>query len=73
MATVYLRDVPQDVADRLALLAARERISVNAYAARELAESARRADNADLLAALPDLSVAAEEIVAAVDEGRAGK
>ena len=72
MATVFLRDVPQDVADRLALLAARERISVNAYAARELAESARRADNADLLAALPDLGVAAEEIVAAVAEGRAG-
>lgn len=73
MATVYLRDVPQDVADRLALLAARERISVNAYAARELAESSRRADNADLLAALPDLGVATEEIVTAVDEGRAGK
>ena len=73
MATVYLRDVPQDVADRLALLAARERISVNAYAARELAESSRRADNADLLAALPDLGVATEEIVAAVDEGRTGK
>jgi len=73
MATVYLRDVPQDVVDRLALLAARERISVNAYAARELAESSLRAKNADLLAALPDLSVATEEIVAAIDEGRAGK
>jgi hypothetical protein len=72
MATVYLRDVPQDVVNRLALLAARERISVNAYAARELAESSLRAENADLLAALPDLSVATEEIVAAVDEGRAG-
>ena len=46
---------------------------MNAYAARELAESSRRADNADLLAALPDLGVATEEIVAAVDEGRAGR
>lgn len=73
MGTVYLRNVPADVIERLERLAARERVSVNTYAMRELAEAARRADNADLLAALPDLSVDTADIVAAVDEGRSGK
>lgn len=73
MGTVYLRNVPADVIERLERLAARERVSVNTYAMRELAEAARRADNADLLAALPDLSVDTIDIVAAVDEGRSGK
>lgn len=73
MGTVYLRNVPADVVERLERLAARERVSVNTYAMRELAEAARRADNADLLAALPDLSVDTADIVAAVDEGRSRK
>lgn len=70
MGTVYLRNVPADVVERLERLAARERVSVNAYAVRELAEASRRADNADLLGALPDLNVDTEDIVAAVDQGR---
>lgn len=73
MGTVYLRNVPADVIERLERLAARERVSVNTYAMRELAEAARRADNADLLAALPDLSVDTDDIVAAVGEGRSGR
>lgn len=73
MRTVYLRNVPDDVVERLEKLANRERISLNTLALRELAEVARRADNADLLGALPDLGIAGESIVAAVDEGRAGK
>lgn len=56
--------------ERLERLAARERVSVNTYAMRELAEASRRADNADLLAALPDLNVDTEDIVSAVNEGR---
>jgi hypothetical protein len=70
MGTVYLRNVPADVVERLERLAARERVSVNTYAMRELAEAARRADNADLLGALPDLNLDTEDIVAAVDQGR---
>ncbi|MBX9918336.1 MAG: antitoxin [Mycolicibacterium frederiksbergense] len=70
MGTVYLRNVPDDVVERLERLAARERVSVNTYAMRELAEASRRADNADLLAALPDLNVDTEDIVSAVNEGR---
>ncbi|MFN6548588.1 antitoxin [Mycolicibacterium nivoides] len=73
MRTVYLRNVPDDVVERLEKLANRERISLNTLALRELAEVARRADNADLLGALPDLGIPGESIVAAVDEGRAGK
>lgn len=73
MRTVYLRNVPDDVVERLEKLANRERISLNTLALRELAEVARRADNADLLGTLPDLGIPAESIVAAVDEGRAGK
>ncbi|KAA1248670.1 antitoxin [Mycobacterium simiae] len=70
MRTVYLRNVPDDVVERLERLADRERVSLNTLALRELAEAARRADNADLLGGLPDLSISTEQIVAAVDEGR---
>lgn len=70
MGTVYLRNVPDDVVERLERLAARERVSVNTYAMRELAEASRRADNADLLGVLPDLNVDTEDIVSAVNEGR---
>ncbi|MGH9030645.1 MAG: MobF family relaxase, partial [Acidimicrobiia bacterium] len=41
-----LRGVPDDVGRRLRALAAREGLSVSAFAVRELAEIARRADNA---------------------------
>jgi hypothetical protein len=67
MKTVYLRNVPDDVVERLERLAARERVSLNTLALRELAEASRRADNADLLSALPDLGVDVAEIVDAID------
>lgn len=71
MKTLYLRNVPEDVGRRLEMLAAREGLSVSAYAVRELAEIARRADNPGLLGGLPDLGVAAEDVVADVDGARA--
>jgi len=55
--TLLLRNVPDEVVERLGRLADRERISVTAVAIRELAVATKRADNADLLAALPDLRV----------------
>ncbi|MXW95028.1 MAG: antitoxin [Acidimicrobiaceae bacterium] len=73
MSTLYLRNVPDDVLARLKRLAVQEGLSVSAMAVRELAESTRRADNAALLCALPDLDVSASEVPAALDEARAEK
>jgi hypothetical protein len=73
MKTLYLRNVPADVVDRLERLAKRERISVSAVAVRELAEASRRVDNVDLLGALPDLDVDAGQLVADVDAERAAR
>jgi plasmid stability protein len=73
MRTLYLRNVPDDVVDRLERLAARDGSSVSAVATRELAEVSRRADNPALLGALPDLDLTTETIVAELDAGRAGR
>jgi len=64
MKTLYLRNVPDDVSERLASLAAREGLSVASFALRELGEAARRADNPALLGELPDLEVSAADVVA---------
>lgn len=71
MRTLYLRNVPDDVAERLEQLAARAGTSMSAYAVRALADVARRADNPALLADLPDLGLTAEQVVRALDDGRA--
>jgi plasmid stability protein len=71
MRTLYLRNVPDDVVERLQRLAARDATSVGAVAVRELAEVSRRADNAALLGELPDLGVDVTAILNDVDAGRA--
>jgi hypothetical protein len=71
MRTLYLRNVPDDVAERLERLADREGLSMSAFAVRELARVSFRADNPALLAALPDLGVDAGEVVDDVAAGRA--
>jgi hypothetical protein len=71
MRVLYLRNVPDDVAERLERLARREGLSVSAFAVRELAWVAFRADNPALLAALPDLGVDARVVVDDVEAGRA--
>ncbi len=71
MKTLYLRNVPDEVGERLERLAAGEGLSVSAFATRELAAIARRADNPALLANLPDLGVEADSIVGAVESERA--
>lgn len=71
--TLYLRNVPDGVVGRLERLAAREGLSVSAFATRELALIARRADNPALLADLPDLGVDAAVVVADVEAGRAAR
>ena len=71
MRTLYLRNVPDEVVERLERLAARDRMSVAAVAVRELEEASRRVDNLVLLAGLPDLDIDPASVVADVDAGRA--
>lgn len=73
MKTLYLRNVPDDVVDRLERLAAREKTSVSAVAIRELAEASRRADNPALLGELPDLGIDTAELVFGIDAERANR
>jgi len=70
MKTLYLRNVPDEVGERLERLASRAGMSVAAFATRELSIIARRADNPALLAELPDLGVDATAIVDALEAGR---
>ena len=70
MRTLYLRNVPDDVGERLERLASREGLSLSAFAVRELAAVARRADNPALLAGLPDLAISARTVVNDLDDGR---
>ncbi len=73
MRTLYLRNVPDEVGERLERLAAREGLSLSAFATRELARVARRADNPALLADLPDLHADAAVVVGDVEAGRSGR
>lgn len=73
MKTLYLRNVPDEVGEKLARLAAREGLSVSAFATRELAVVARRADNPALLADLPDLGVDGDDVVADLEAGRTAR
>ena len=69
--TLYLRNVPLDVVERLERLAERAGLSLTAFAVRELAEASRREENAALFDTLPDIPVSTEEIVAALATERA--
>jgi plasmid stability protein len=71
MKTLYLRNVPDEVVERLERLAARDATSVGAIAVRELAEASRRADNPALLGSLPDLGVDIATVLDDVDAERA--
>lgn len=69
-ATLYLRNVPDDVMARLQALAAATGSSVSATAIAELAAASKRADNPGILAALPDLGVSADRIIVDIEESR---
>ena len=69
--TLYLRNVPDEVVQRLERMAKYEGTSVNAVAIRELAEASRRIDNAALLESLPDYKVPTSEILEDLDRSRA--
>jgi hypothetical protein len=71
--TLYLRNVPDEVVERLERLARRESSSVSAIAVRELTESSLRVDNPALLGALPDLQIEPAILVEDIDAERAGR
>jgi plasmid stability protein len=73
MRTLYLRNVPDEVVQRLERLAAQDATSVGAVAVRELAAVSRRADNPALLGLLPDLDVDPAGILEDLDGERAGR
>ena len=72
MRTLYLRNVPDEVVERLERQAKAESTSVNALAVRELTEVSRRYNNAAIFASLPKLEhdITMEEIVADIREMR---
>lgn len=70
MRTLYLRNVPDEVVERLERLAAQYGTSVGAVAVRELTDVSRRADNRLLLDALPDLDISSAHIAEAVTTER---
>lgn len=69
--TLYIRHVPDDVAERLERLASRAGLPLSTFALQELSETARRADNAELLQALPSANLDSREILEALRESRA--
>ncbi len=73
MKTLYLRNVPDDLSERLAWLASRDGLSVSSFALRELAQAARRAENPALLGDLPDLDVSAADIITELEVGRSAR
>jgi plasmid stability protein len=73
MRTLYLRNVPDEVVERLESLAARQGMSVSALALRELTEVSQRADNPRLLADLPDHGIPTSTIVEGLDADRAAR
>ena len=74
MSTLYIRDVAEDVAERLRARASAEGKSLSAYVGAELAKLAARPTNADIVARLKahDRSdgPTSKEIVKAVAAGR---
>ena len=67
---LHLRNVPDDVMDRLERMARAASTSVTAVAIRELDAATRRVDNAALIATLPDLDIPKETIVEQVESER---
>jgi plasmid stability protein len=67
---MHVRDIPKEVKDKLATLAAREHMSLNAYVVRLLEMESRFADNARLLGAAPNVDISRDQIAEALREAR---
>jgi plasmid stability protein len=74
MTTLYIRDVPEGVAEKLKERAAAEGQSLSAYVGSELAKIAARPTNAEIVARLRardrSSGPTADEIVSEVQAGR---
>ena len=70
MRTLYVRNVPDDVVERIEQLAAREGSSVNAVVVKELEALAHRTRNAEIFDAMPATDIRTDEILEAIDAGR---
>ena len=74
VATLYVRDVPDDVAETLKERAAAEGASLSAYVAAELTKVAARPTNAEIAARLRTVDRSdgptTDDIVAMVDSSR---
>ncbi len=70
MRTLFIRNVPDEAAERLEALASREGISLNALAVRELSSAARRTKNEPRLATLPVVDRVSEDVVRGLREDR---
>lgn len=71
MRTLYIRNVPDAVAARLEKLASQAGLPLSTFALQELTEASRRADNADLLHALPSLPMERSSLLEALASSRA--
>ena len=70
MRTLYIRHVPDEVAVRLEKLAAQAGLPLSTFDLQELTKTARRADNAELLNALPSLPIERASILEALSGSR---
>lgn len=71
MRTLYIRHVPDEVAARLEKLAAQAGLPLSTFALQELTEASRRADNPELLHALPSAPIERASLLEALTETRA--
>lgn len=73
MKTLYIRNVPDDVAAHLSRLAALHGVSVNTVVLRELSSLVRRSRNAETFAALPSdpHPIDPDQLVALIHAARA--
>ena len=70
MRTLYIRHVPDAVAERLEKLAQKAGLPLSSFALQELTETARRADNAELPASLPSQPIQRSTILEALHASR---
>jgi hypothetical protein len=70
---MHVRDIPEEVKDKLVELAAREHISLNAYVVRQLEIASRTADNVHLLDGLPGYDLSPDDVVTAVRQERGAR
>lgn len=71
MRTLYLRNVPDDVVDRLEALSREAGMSVSAYAVKGLTALSAREHNRRLLASVPRVDgISLDQVVAEVHRGR---